>query len=57
MAKDTETHKLQPDPPEGSRDVIDRELTRMEQKQEGQTKPSAGDAQRQGGGKNESKGS
>ena len=32
MADETETHKLQPDPPEGDRKTIERELARQEGK-------------------------
>jgi hypothetical protein len=33
--EDQDTHKLQPDPPEGSREVIERELDRVAGKTKG----------------------
>lgn len=49
MTKDAENRTLQPDPAEGSREVIDRELKRMEEKQRaGQSKEGSGDNARSG---------
>lgn len=39
MAREPETHRLQPDPPEGDRGVIERELARQEKTEKADKAP------------------